>query len=55
MRDWKTTVAAIVGAGASLLGTLGLYTLTAEQQGAIVAVTLLIVGILARDSHPDAK
>ena len=51
IRDWKTTITAVVGAGASMLATLGVFTLTPEQQTALVTVTLLVIGILARDSH----
>lgn len=50
MKNWKTTVTAIVGAIASLVGHFG-FDINTEAQMAIVTVTMLIIGLLAKDSN----
>lgn len=51
LTNWKTTVTAIVGAGAVLLGTFHVITITPEQQGTIIAFALLVIGWFAKDSN----
>lgn len=50
--DPKTTIAAIVGLIAYLIGYFGLH-LTPEVQSAIVVVTVFIIGIFSKDSTGD--
>lgn len=49
MNNWKTTITPIVGALASIIGQLG-FDITAEQQMAIVTVTLLVMGWFSKDN-----
>ncbi|TXH40609.1 MAG: hypothetical protein E6Q97_39395 [Desulfurellales bacterium] len=47
--NWKTTLTAIVGFVAYMLGQFGIV-ITPEQANAIVVVAMLIVGFFAKDA-----
>ncbi len=51
LTNWKTTVTAIVGAAAVLLGTFHILTITPDQQLTIIAFVMLVVGWFAKDSN----
>jgi len=50
--NWRTTLAAIVGAIASLLAIFGVSVPT-EVQLAIVTVTVFLIGVFAKDAAND--
>lgn len=54
IKDWKTTLTAIIGAIAVVAANFG-FELSAEQQVAIVTVVLLIIGLFAADSKKGEK
>ena len=46
--NWKTTVTALVGAAASLIGHFG-FNITPEMQSIIITLTVLAIGFFAKD------
>jgi fatty acid desaturase len=54
MRNWKTTLTAVIGAGAALAGGFGFH-VPAEVQVAIVTVTVFFVGLFSADAQSDAE
>lgn len=48
MKDWKTTVTALIGIGVWLAAKYGLH-IPADIQIQIVAVTIFFIGLFARD------
>ena len=49
LKNWKTTVAAVVGAIASLVSHFGLN-LGPEVQGVIITLTMLVIGYFTQDA-----
>lgn len=49
MKDWKTTLSAVVTGVAWLLAAFG-FEVSAEVQNAIVVVGLFVTGLLAKDA-----
>lgn len=55
MKNWKTTIGAIIAGVATVLSALGIITIPADVQTGILAVALFIIGLFARDaSNKDA-
>lgn len=55
MKNWKTTIGAIIAGVATVLSALGIVAIPAEVQTGILAVALFIIGLFARDaSNKDA-
>ena len=52
MKNWKTTLGAIVAGAATVLQALGIVEIPAEVQTGIMSVALFIIGIFAKDSTP---
>lgn len=50
--DPKTTIAAIVGLIAYVIGTFGLH-VTPDVQNSIVILTVFIIGLFSKDSRGD--
>lgn len=56
MKNWKTTLSAIIGALAVLLNTLGIVEMSTDVQLAIVSLAMFFVGLFSKDSEKaDAK
>lgn len=55
LTNWKTTLSAIVGLAAVLLGQLGIVVITPDQQITIVAFFMLVIGWFAKDSNVAGK
>lgn len=56
VKNWKTTIGALVAGLATVLNALGIVHIPAEVQTGIIAVALFIVGLFARDaSNSDDK
>lgn len=53
MKNWKTTLGAIIAAVAGLVNALGLVTITPEVQMSILTVALFIIGFFAPDSKAE--
>ena len=51
MKNWKTTLGAIIGGLATILNVLGVVDISAEVQMAIVTLGLFIVGLFAGDAQ----
>jgi hypothetical protein len=51
MKNWKTTLGAIIGGLATILNVLGIVDISAEVQMAIVTLGLFIVGLFAGDAQ----
>lgn len=52
MKNWKTTLGAIVAGAATVLQALGIVEIPAEVQTGIMSVALFIIGIFAKDATP---
>lgn len=50
MKNWKTTLGAIIGGLATILNVLGVVDISAEVQMAVVTLGLFIVGLFAGDA-----
>lgn len=50
MKNWKTTIGAIVGAIGYILNATGVINLTADVQMAIVTIALFVIGLFAGDA-----
>lgn len=50
MKNWKTTLGAIIGGLATILNVLGIVEISTEVQMAIVTLGLFIVGLFAGDA-----
>lgn len=48
-KDPKTTITALVGGIATLLGVFHVIDLPAEAQGAIITITIILIGLFAKD------
>ena len=55
MKNWKTTLGAIVAGAATVLQALGIVEIPAEVQTGIMSVALFIIGIFAKDAIPKAE
>ena len=55
MKNWKTTLGAIVAGAATVLQALGIVEIPAEVQTGIMSVALFIIGIFAKDATPKAE
>lgn len=55
MKNWKTTLGAIIGGLATILNVLGIVEISAEVQMAVVTLGLFIVGLFAGDAKGEAK
>lgn len=53
MKNWKTTLGAIVGGIATVLNVLGIIEISAEIQMALVTIGLFIVGLFAGDAKKN--
>ena len=53
MKNWKTTLGAIIGGLATILNVLGIVEIGTEVQMAIVTLGLFIVGLFAGDAKKD--
>ena len=53
VKNWKTTLGAIVGAIAYVLNATGVVQLTAEIQMAVVTVALFIIGLFSADAKKE--
>ena len=53
MKNWKTTLGAIVGGVATVLNVLGIVEIGADIQMALVTIGLFIVGLFAGDAQKD--
>lgn len=55
MKNWKTTLGAIIGGLATILNVLGIVDIPSDIQTAIIALGVFIVGLFASDAKkPDA-
>lgn len=55
VKNWKTTIGALIAGLATVLNALGIVDIPAEVQTGIMAVALFIIGLFARDaSNKDA-
>lgn len=53
MKNWKTTLGAIIAAIATLLNMTGIVTIPADVQTGLLAVALFIVGIFSSDAKKE--
>lgn len=53
MKNWKTTIGAIIGGIATVLNVLGVMEIGADVQMALVTIGLFIVGLFAGDAKKD--
>lgn len=53
MKNWKTTIGAIIGGLATILNVLGIVEISADVQMAIVTLGLFIVGLFAGDAKKN--
>lgn len=54
VKNWKTTIGAIIAGVATVLSALGIVAIPAEVQTGVLAVALFIVGLFAGDAKKDA-
>lgn len=54
MGNWKTTVSAVVAAVAAIVAHFG-FDVSADVQGAIIAVGLIFVGFFAKDAKKEPE
>lgn len=50
VKNWKTTIGALIAGLATVLNALGIVDIPAEVQTGIMAVALFIIGLFARDA-----
>jgi len=53
VKNWKTTISAVVGAIAMILNALGVIELSTEFQMAIVTVVLTLIGFFSADAKKE--
>lgn len=55
MKNWKTTVGAIIAGAATVLQALGVVEIPPEVQTGIISVALFVVGLFASDATGAGK